>query len=589
MAGMSRFETLKGRRLGLAAIVLAGVCVFLPAIRSPLFLDDYLHVAMVEGTFPAPRGPLDLYDFVDDGNRAALTAQGLVPWWAHPQLTIRFFRPLSSALLWGLHRLTGHHSLAMHLCSLMWWLAAVLVVRSLYRRFFSERAAFLATAIFALSPCHALPLSWLANSEALVALVFGAFALDRQLRFRERPSLAEGALATLGFTLALLGGGEYALAFGGYVLAIELVRRAPLGSEPRSLFDHARGIVPFALPAAAYLVVRSALRYRAVGSGFYTDPLTDPVGFLRAVPYRLVALLADSWLTMGSHAWAVGWNRWALGGVVLAVAVALLLVLRRTYAALEPPARTTAQVLVWGSLFALAPTLAVVPAFRLLGVGMIGVAATSALVLDHAWFAPDAASDRSRGAALGTAVAILLGFTQLVHGPATAFLAARAHRQDGKAFAVRAAWMRKNVGAMPGADVGIVRAIAGTFFAPFALDARGRTPAHWRVLSHCGHVLVLRVDPRTIELIVPDDRSVYPMGELNLYRDPRVMMHVGDVVRAPGFTVTILEIGSIGGPRRVRIVFDEIPETTTRWIVENISSPETAPLPAVGQGTPFDL
>ena len=94
-------ETRKKSRkplLGLLLILAIGALLFSPAISTPLFLDDHLQGAMVEGTFPAARGPFDLYNFVDEGARASLTQRGLLPWWAHPHLKIRFFRPLASAL-----------------------------------------------------------------------------------------------------------------------------------------------------------------------------------------------------------------------------------------------------------------------------------------------------------------------------------------------------------------------------------------------------------------------------------------------------------------------------------------------------------
>ena len=149
----------KSRRplLELALLFAIGAALFSPAVLTPLFLDDYLQGAMVEGTFPSPRSPFNLYDFVNEHDRATLTERGLLPWWSHPKLAIRFFRPLSSALLWVDHRVFSHAALPMHLHSLFWWAAAVLAVRALYRRVFAPRVTLLATAIFALAPCHALP------------------------------------------------------------------------------------------------------------------------------------------------------------------------------------------------------------------------------------------------------------------------------------------------------------------------------------------------------------------------------------------------------------------------------------------------
>src|SRR3954466_2834445 len=82
-------ETQKKSRRHLLEVVFLlaiGAILFSPALTTPLFLDDHLQGAMVEGTFPAARSPLNLYDFVDDGDRKMLTDRGLLPWWSHPQL-----------------------------------------------------------------------------------------------------------------------------------------------------------------------------------------------------------------------------------------------------------------------------------------------------------------------------------------------------------------------------------------------------------------------------------------------------------------------------------------------------------------------
>src|SRR5688572_16273418 len=230
---------LKNRHLRSYFVFLAGLIVFLPAILSPFFLDDYLHASMAEGTFPAKRSAFDFYNFVDDGDRAVLVERGLVPWWASPNLTIRFFRPLSSALLYLDHKVFGHEALPMHLHSLVWWVLAVVIARSRFRASFSPRVAAIATAIFALAPCHAMPLAWLANREALVSIVFGLLALGAYTKWREENRVKSAVVAALFFALAMLGGGEYALSFGGYVLAIEIVRRGD------ALVRRITGMLPF--------------------------------------------------------------------------------------------------------------------------------------------------------------------------------------------------------------------------------------------------------------------------------------------------------------------------------------------------------
>ncbi len=204
---------------------------------------------MLRGTFPVPRGPLDLYNFVDDPSRATLLARGFLPWWSDPALTMRFFRPLSSALVWAEHRLFGDRPALLHAHSFLWWAAMVLGVGALLRRLLPRRAAWIGTAVFALAPCHALPLAWLANRPALIAVALGAPALAAYHRFRRDRSPSQGALAALLFALAMLAG-EYAFCLAGYVVAIELV--SPLrrldGRARRGSSRARRGCCPSSSP-----------------------------------------------------------------------------------------------------------------------------------------------------------------------------------------------------------------------------------------------------------------------------------------------------------------------------------------------------
>lgn len=563
-------------------LVLAiGAILFSPAVVAPLFLDDYLQGAMVEGTFPAARSPLNLYDFVADADRHTLVQRGLLPWWSHPQLKIRFLRPLSSGLLWIDHRVFSHGTLPMHVHSLAWWMAAVFAARALYRRVFTSRVALVATAIFALAPCHALPLAWVANRETLVSLAFGALALAAQSRWRDDRRPRDALVASALFALALLGGGEYALSFGGYVIAMDVTRRERVARR-------VSGWAPFFVPALAYLAVRAALGYGTAGSGFYSDPIRDPAAFLSGAPWRAVALLATGWLTLDAEAWHDGASRWLLVGLVAAAALGLFVPVRRALAALPAPMRAAATWLLVGSMLALVPTLAVVPARRLLGVSMLGVAAVVALLLDRAWFPAknEPLVARGRPAALASLAALGLGFAHLIHGPGTSWLQARQHFLDATEFATRVAWLRDRVGDPTRAEIGVLRGTAGAFFAPFALDPRGRTPRRWCVLAQAGHVLVLNRDPRTFDIVAVPGRSLFPIGERNLYRNQDVPLHVGDTFDVPGLRVTILDVGA-AGPRSARFELDWDP-TAAVWVSDTFDATVEITLPKDGFGAPFE-
>jgi hypothetical protein len=566
--------------LALGLLLLAGAVVYLPALRSPFLLDDYLHASMVDGTFPAHRSPFDLYNFVNDADRAILVERGMLPWWSHPRLVIRFFRPLSSALLWADHRLLGNDPIPLHVHSFLWWAAAVLAARGLFRRHFNARVAWFATVIFALAPCHTLPLAWLANREALVSLTFGALGLTEYTRWREERAPLDGAFAAALFGLSLLGG-EYGISLGGYILAFELFRR------DEKLVRRGVGLLAFIVPAAAYLVARSARHYGAVGSGFYSDPFHEPAAFLGSAPRRLVTLLADAWLSLDNETLSSSTPAWALALGALVTFAVLFVTLRGVIAELAEAQRRAARWLLLGSFVALGPVLAVVPSPRLLGASLLGIAPVVALLLDRAWF-PRVIAPRRGQAELTGLVALLLGFTHLVHGPLTSWLVGRHFQQSASSFADHAAELRARLEDPANTDVVVVRGMGGAFFLPFALDRHGQLPARWRILAQTGHVLALRRGPRTLDIVVPPDQSVFPSGPGNLFRNEEVKLAVGDVYEVPGLRATVLELGK-DGPRSVRYQFDrDLEAAPLVWITERYEGfPEAAP-PKIGFGVPFD-
>lgn len=572
--------TPSGRLLWVVIAIVAGIA-YLPAITSPLQLDDYLHASMARGSFPAPRAPTELYDFVSDRDRAVLMDRGVLPWWSHPGLTIRFFRPLSSLVLWGSHRLLGEHVLAMHLVSALWWGLAIVAVHALLRGLFSPRVTALATLLFALSPSHAMPLAWLANFEVLVTLAFGALALGRYVRFRDRRRPLDAAWAAGLFTLALLGG-EYALCLGGYVVAIELVRRR------ESVVARASGVLPFALPAAAYLYVRARLGCGAIGSGFYSDPIREPWVFLHKAPFRLAALLDDVWLSFGAETWTRGTPRW-IAWALLAAGLALVVVpIRRALAALAEGARRDALWLLLGSLLSLAPLLAVRPATRVLGAAAVGVAATVALVIDHALF-PAAREPRRGGAELASIVATGLAFLHLVHAPIVSFVQGLDAHQTGRDFAAHLAAMRAAVPPERREDVVMVRGLAEMFFAPFALREDHAFPRRWRVLGQTGHALLKRLDDRSFDLAVAQDDCLTSSGPDDLFRDEHAPVRAGKLVVLPGVRIVVLEANERGATR-VRFTYDAPLESAAGvWLHETpLGFERIEHLPKIGFAVPLE-
>jgi hypothetical protein len=551
-----------------------GFLLFLPGLASPYWLDDYVHRSMVRGTFPSSRSPFDLYNFVTDEDRSRLVDTGVLPWWTHPHLTIRFFRPLSSVLRWLDFTVSDIPALH-HAHSVVWWVLAVLGTRMLVKQWLPPRPALMATVIFALAPCHAVPLAWLANREVLVSIAFGSAALAALTRYRKRGAARDAVLATALFACAMLGG-EYSIALGGYVLAFELFVPA----------DRIRRLVcmaSFGVPAAVMLVARKLLGFGNSGSGFYRDPFGQTEAFVLGAPRRLARLLIDTWLASDSD-WVMDTKPWIVGVFIVAIAVLIAIPVRGALAAAEDGTRRASLAFLLGSLLALVPMVAVLPTPRLLGGAMIGVAFVVAVTLEHGWFPKDGAL---KGDFTGVLI-LLFGFFHLVHGPVTSLLTSRFFHETSTNFVERSAWLRDRVDNKPEeAKFAVARCGWQTvLFSPFALEKSGALPARWWVLSLVPHALMLRRGERSIELVVPKGRGYFPTGPDDLFRSTDLPLKAGDDITVPGLHARVIEAGE-SGPGRVHFDFADKLEALV-WIADGRDGWRDVPPPQIGFGQPLD-
>jgi hypothetical protein len=564
------------RALGLSAAALV-LIVHLPALWAPRMLDDHAQRAMALGDYPLYSGsPFDLYDFINASNRAQLFERGIIPWWTQRALVVRFFRPLSSCLIW-LDNVGFGGAFEQHLHSFLWWALAVGLVYALLRRALPARAARISGLLYALAPCHAVPLVWIANREVLVSAALGTAALIAHSRWAER-GRGRDALLSLSLFAVAMTAGEYTLCFGGYVLAIELVRRR----EPLS--RRIASVACFALPAIAYFAAHHLLGYGAHGSGFYRDPLHDFGAFASGAPRRLAVLLLVGWLGLDDRIWSVA-PLWQL--VLFAVVAAALLAVpvARSIRVLEPEARLRAAWLLLGSVLSLGPVLSVEPFARVLPVAMIGIVAIVALILDRAWFPP--VIELRRGTAeLSALVGLGLAFAHVVRAPLDTWLAIRAASASASAFETKMAFLRDRPGHQ--STVVVLRAESGetTLFAPFVLGAAA--PERWRVLSvGSGRALLLRTGDRTIELVA-NPFPLFPIGPRDLFRDFDAPLRVGDSVAVGGMQAKVLQLDEQGMPRRLRFDLDrDLDDPSILWLIEGPLGFREQKLPKTGRGEPL--
>ncbi|MBT9556901.1 MAG: hypothetical protein IV100_12775 [Myxococcales bacterium] len=577
---LSRLERLP-RRVGAVLLVVAGLVIFGPALWTELSLDDHIHTAMLRGAYPAERAPWDLYNLVDDESRPQLQARGILPWWTHPSMKVHFFRPLASLLRALDYALFGTTPFPPHLHSFLWWLWAAFAARALFHRLLPSRAAGLATWIFALAPCHAIPLGWLANREVLVSLALGITGLLAYLRWRESRSLVHAALSTVLFAGAVAAG-EYGVAFAGYIGAVEVFRHGD------RLWERATGLLPALLPFAVYFVVRAQLGCGAVGSGTYADPVRNPESFLWLAPPRFISLVLDAWLGIDrrpffAHYWP--WLLLATGVLVVAIVAAAL---RPALADLPRPHRATIGWLLLGSLLSLVPMLAAAPATRLLGVAVLGIAGVVGTALSHAWFETPASTAPTWAQRLASLSAVILGMVHLLQGPIVAWEVARGNAAVTKLATDSVADLNLRLGDVATNDLVLVRGGgSASGHLPFAIDPEGAvTPRRYNLLSQTGHVLVRRTSRRRLELTAARNGALIPLGEANVWTDATRRFEVGDVYRLPNARVTVKAL-NFGVPRSVTVDFDhDLDVGSLRWFTERSGTFVESPPPRVGMGLP---
>ena len=312
----------------------------------------------------------DLFAFIkgdQEFNRRAI-AGGFMPWWAPPDLKISFFRPLTALTHWLDYRLWPHAYWLMHLHSLLWFGAVVVVVALLYRRLLGAGwVAGLAALLFAIDDAHGFPAVWLANRNALLAAFFGVIALLSHGRWRSTGLRLASVVAAISFLLALLAN-EGGVATFGYLLAFALfLDRAPRAARLRSL-------LPYVIVGAIWWFGYKLGGYGASGSGLYLDPGAQPFAYVVQAVDRVPRLLFGQWALPSDMQWMMSQRA---AGAAWWIAVAFLLVIA---ALLVPLIRRDRVARFWalGMLISIAPACATFASDRLLvfaGIGGMGLLA----------------------------------------------------------------------------------------------------------------------------------------------------------------------------------------------------------------------
>jgi hypothetical protein len=566
-----------------SAALLLALFLHWPSLASGFRSDDYVQSAMVRGAFPVPRSALDLFDFAsgtqDEYRR--LTDFGYLPWWTNPQLRLRMWRPLSSALMALDFKLFGTQAGAMHWHSLGWLVVLLLAAAWLLSRTLPPAAASIAILLYATSPCHAVPVGWLANRSTLLAGALGFLAVDLQLRYRAAPSKLLFAITAVVTSLALLAG-EYALSALAYAFAF-----AALGGGELALRARLRSVSPVLIPLAAYLVLHTLSGSDVIGSGFYLSPVRDPWLFVQALVTRVPALAADllfgvpslyfsgspplrnmilSWNLFSPEVWLSfpAWRVWhvLIGYFAIALGGGLIWrFVRRTER--SHPLRWLSA----GAALSLLPCAGSLPEDRLLSASTLGVSAlcASALLLGLPWVRK-AASKRTR-----LLRALLYGLLLWLPVGALRRSFAEAQALSQSAESTRLWSLDADLPTQASATTRVYVLAAGDFNTavnlPWLRQLHGRPlpQAYRRLCPGPLPVDVTRSADRTLEINVLTN-AMRGTALPSLYRAADAPMHVGDQVELPGLRVDVLGVFE-DNPSRVRFTFDRSIDDPTLWFL----------------------
>jgi len=598
-------------------IAIAAIAIALTArsLGSGFATDDHFARAVFNGFSVIPEYAQEEFNafLFSDGDpemNRALMDRGVFPWWSVPNARLAFWRPLATWSHYLDYRLWGDNPWPMHLENVLLYALVCLLAAILYRRFVEPPwVAVFAALLFTIDENNGHAVGWLANRNMLMAAACVILILLAHDAWR-RSGWNAGAL--LGPVLLVLGFfcAEAVVAVGAYLLAYALF--LDKGSWPHRLLT----LIPYGAVVVVWNLYYRLSGFGSAGSGWYTDPSTDPLGFLGALALHVPILVVDlliMWpgpLVNRFDAAQFPYLVVLLGMLILGIFWILAPLLKR-----DP----TARFWLMGMVLALVPVSAVTPQPRVVLIAGIGCAPLIARYLSG-WATPKQWLGFAIGLTFVAAVAIFVGIPRLsftaqatvigltLLALAVLFSFARAHGEWMPAswtwripagvlafvwvvfhiiaapiampgssilMGVAATKMERAYASIPSdpevAERTVVVVRARTDFMPwhFALIRASLDipyPGHMRVLSS-GYrdVTVERTDPNTLVLrAVP---NLIGNAATSVFRAPKVPMHVGDEVILSGMTATVLATDSKGMPSAAEFRFDvPLDDASFEWL-----------------------
>ena len=383
---------------------------------------------------------------------------------------------------------------------------------------------------------------------------------------------AFGGLASAAAFGATALTGQYALCLGGYLVAFEIGQRGE--SFRRRLTGALPAIVPFAFVCARDL----ALRYGSIGSGFYRDPISNPGGYLRALPRSLSVLVASAWLGVNETSSWLASQPFMLALILAAAALVIATVLKMRRTTHLNGDWSGGAWLACGSVLALLPLAATEPTRRILAVAALGVSGALGVLIERGVrrVRPLRASALADLAAL-----LLIAYIHVVG----ALIETRRYSFEAVAeenlSVARLSALRRPSHQLETTLMLRANSFPTLFSTPFVL--RDGSPRRWRVLSQTvEQIAAIRTSETSLDVAV-ENGSMFALGPTDIFRT--TPFRVGDLVEIAGLRATVNRIDEEGRPTVVHYDFDRnLDGPDVAWISEGRSGFSDVRPPPVGFG-----